>query len=184
MRLGIDLDGVVADFNRGWMELHGTEFASALDPSMVRAWDGVATLGDFAHMGEFWAWARTAGTDGTSIFRHLPPMPDAIDALHRLVRAGHRIVVLTSKPSWAVHDTFHWLADNRMPTREVHMLDAKWEVPCDVYLDDSPTVLPRLVRNRPDATVCRFVRAWNDPVPGAIDVTSWREFEQVVRDRR
>lgn len=184
MRLGVDLDGVVADFNRGWMELHAAEFASTLEPSMVRGWDGLATLGGFAHMGAFWGWARTAGTDGSSIFRHLPTIPGALDTLQRLARHGHRIVVLTSKPGWAVHDTLHWLADNRVPTREVHMLEAKWEVACDVYLDDSPTVLPGLVRNRPGATVCRFVRAWNAPVTGAVDVASWDAFEQVVRDRR
>ena len=28
--------------------------------------------------------------------------------------------------------------------------------------------------------MCRFVRAWNDPVPGVRDVESWAQFEEVV----
>ncbi|MFW2333968.1 hypothetical protein [Ilumatobacter sp.] len=29
MRLGIDLDGVVTDFDAGWMQVHADEFGSA-----------------------------------------------------------------------------------------------------------------------------------------------------------
>ncbi len=32
MRLGIDLDGVVADFNAGWMQMHADEFGTELVP--------------------------------------------------------------------------------------------------------------------------------------------------------
>jgi len=36
------------------------------------------------------------------------------------------------------------------------------------------------VKHRPEATVCRYVRPWNDPVAGAIDVTDFVEFREVV----
>lgn len=178
MRLGIDLDGVVANFNHGWMDLHGQEFGSELDPAMVTTWDGLHDVAGFDHMGQFWRWAR--GRDRPSIFRHLATYPGAMPALGRLRDAGHEIVILTSKPDWAISDTLAWLADVEMPTREVHLLDDKWRVACDVYLDDSPTVLPQLVANRPTATVGRFVRDWNAPVAGAIDVHAWDEFEDLV----
>lgn len=178
MRLGIDLDGVVADFNSGWMRLHGEEFGSDLDPSMVTTWDGLHRVAGFAHMGQFWRWAR--GADRPSIFRHLATYPESMSTLHALRDRGHDIVVLTSKPDWAISDTLRWLADVDMPTREVHFLDDKWRIACDVYLDDSPTVLPRLVEHRPEATVCRFVRDWNEPVPGARDVHHWDEFADLV----
>jgi hypothetical protein len=58
MRLGIDLDGVVADFNAGWIQLHRNEFGSDLRPEMVTTWDGLHELGGFADMGAFWRWAR------------------------------------------------------------------------------------------------------------------------------
>lgn len=179
LRLGIDLDGVVCDFNAGWMKLHQSEFGSDLQPEMVVGWDSLHELGGFADMRAFWRWAQ--GTeDRPSIFRHLEPYPDALDTLHALRAAGHRIVIVTAKPDWAVPDTLRWLADHDVPTNEIHIVYDKYRVACDVYLDDSPTVLPSLVEHRPDATVCRMVRPWNVGVHGSVDVTDWSAFRGVV----
>jgi 5'(3')-deoxyribonucleotidase len=182
VRLGIDLDGVVADFNAGWIRLHRDEFGSDLHPEMVTTWDGLHELGGFADMRAFWRWARGT-SDRPSIFRHLDVYPDALDTLHALDAAGHEIVIVTTKPRWARIDTLRWLADHELPTAEVHMTDHKHRVGCDVYLDDSPYVLPDLVRHRPDALVCRFVRPWNHPVAGAADVHDWRDFHRLVIER-
>lgn len=178
MRLGIDLDGVVANFNAGWMQRYNDEHGAELSQEMVVSWDGLYRLTHFPDMREFWRWARNH--EGPSVFRHLDPYPGAVETLRALNKARHDIVILTAKPNWAVHDTFQWLADHRIPTREVHCLHDKWRIACDVYLDDSPTVLDGLARRRPDAMVCRFVRPWNDPVNGAVDVHDWDEFAQQV----
>lgn len=182
LRLGIDLDGVVADFNAGWMSLHNAEFGGSLTSDMVTSWDGLHRLGGFDDMDAFWAWAR-GNQDRPSIFRHLDLLPDALDTLRALDGAGHRVVIVSTKPEWAVHETLHWLADNQIPTREVHLTFMKHEVDCDVFLDDAPVVLPDLVEHRPDALVCRFVRPWNVPVEGAVDVKSWAEFHAMVIER-
>jgi 5'(3')-deoxyribonucleotidase len=173
VRLGIDLDGVVADFNAGWIKRYNRDYGSELRAESVKAWDAIPSLTHFEDMGQFWKWARDH--DGHTLFRHLDPYPGAIDALRRLSRK-HKIVIITTKPMWAVHDTFAWIAQHEIPTTEVHIKEAKWTVACDVYLDDGPHVIGPLVRNRPEATVCRFVRPWNRPVPGAIDVTNWEQF--------
>ncbi len=179
LRLGIDLDGVVADFNAGWTDLHNAEFGGALTPDLVTSWNGLHTTAGFADMDAFWKWA-SPNAERRSIFRHLALLPDAIETLRTLADEGHKIVIVSTKPDFAIHDTYHWLADNEIPTREVHLTDTKHDVDCDVFLDDSPAVLPDLVKHRPDALVCRYVRAWNKPVDGAHDVTSWQEFHALV----
>ena len=68
----------------------------------------------------------------------------------------------------AVH-LLRWIADHDLPTEEIHIRYRKHTVACDVYLDDSPLVLPELLRHRPDAAVCRMIRPWNAPLDGAID---------------
>lgn len=181
MRLGIDLDGVVAQFNLGWMQRHAEEFGSNLDPSMVQSWNGLDELGGFGDMDAFWEWFRNG--DEASCFRHLEPYPGALETLHRLAAAGHHIVVLTHKFDWAISDTLSWLGDMGLPSKEVHIREDKHAIGCDVYLDDSPLVLPELVRHRPDALVCRFVRAWNTPLSGAVDVHDWHRFETLVIER-
>lgn len=178
MRLGIDLDGVVADFNGGWIRRYNAEFAADLGLDAVHHWDGIPEVTHFPDMEAFWAWARRH--DGATIFRHLEAYPGALEALRRLHRSGHDIVILTLKADWAVPDTFAWLGEHGLPTREVHVTDAKHLVPCHVYLDDSPHQLERIRAARPEAVTCRFVRPWNRPVPGTHDVADWPEFETLV----
>ena len=95
----------------------------------------------------------------------------------------HSRVSVWGKPGWAIHDTFAWIADREIPTREVHITDTKWRVPCDVYLDDSPRQIVELHSNRPEAVICRYVRPWNTPVFGVRDITSWDDFEALVDKR-
>ena len=177
MRLGIDLDGVVADFNTGWMQFYNQQFDANLTTSMVDHWDAIPDLTHFGHMGDFWRWA--ADLDGASLFRHLDPYPGAVEALIGLAR-DHHLVVITTKPVFAVHDTFAWIAEHGLPTTEVHITAEKHRVACDVYLDDAPHVLRSLVTCHPLATVCRFVRPWNGPVAGTVAVHGWDEFAAAV----
>jgi 5'(3')-deoxyribonucleotidase len=175
LRLGIDLDGVVADFNAGWIERYNAQFGTTLLPEHVDIWDAPTLMTHFTDMGEFWSWARTAG-GGASIFRVLQPYHGAIEALERLGR-NHHVVIITTKPAFAIHDTYEWLAEHRVPTREVHIVDDKSTVECDVYLDDADHNLEALVAAHPAALVCRYVRPWSRAHPGVVDVADWSAFE-------
>ena len=44
VRVGVDMDGVLADFNTGWMSRYNVEFGANLDASMVQEWNGLHTL--------------------------------------------------------------------------------------------------------------------------------------------
>ena len=178
MRLGIDLDGVVADFSKGWVDFYNRDFGADLEPDLVVAWDGLTTMTHFEDMGAFWRWS--SDLDGRSLFWHLETFPGAVEALRELDAEGHHIVILTTKPHFAIADTHEWIAAHEIPTNEIHILEDKWRIDCDVYLDDGPRILPDLVAHRPDRLVCRYVRPWNTPVTGAVDVADFDEFRAVV----
>ena len=61
LRIGIDLDGVVADFNRGrtvaWHQQRGTTLAV----EDVDGWDVLPALTGLPSMREFWRWAADIG---------------------------------------------------------------------------------------------------------------------------
>lgn len=178
LRLGIDLDGVVADFNHGWTRRYNAEFGAQLAADMVRHWDGIPPLTHFEDMDQFWEWAQAASP---TFFRELPLFPGARETMHDLWER-HRIVIITSKHRWAITDTLAWFAEHELPADEIHFSWDKPRVPADVYLEDSPANLQLLAERRPDATVCRMVRPWNEPLPGVVDVGGWDEFRDVVRD--
>ena len=50
MRLGIDLDGVVADFNSGWISRYNLDYGSELPSDAVKAWDAIPSLTHFEDM--------------------------------------------------------------------------------------------------------------------------------------
>lgn len=178
MRLGIDLDGVVADFTKGWIEFYNRDFGTGLTPEQVDTWDGLPAITHFENMDAFWRWS--SDLDGRSLFFHLDAFPGAVDALHQLDAEGHEIVILTVKPSFAVADTHEWIAAHGIPTSEIHILEDKWRIDCDVYLDDGPHVLFDLVAHRPDRLICRYVRPWNRPLAGAVDVADFDDFRALV----
>ena len=179
LRLGIDLDGVVADFNAGWMQRYNREFGAQLHHSQVVAWDGLHGLTHFPTMDDFWTWAQQGSA---SIFRELPVYPGAVETMAALAH-DHRIVIISSKFDWAIPDTLAWLSEHRVAAREIHFVWDKTTVPCDVYLEDAPHNLEALVASHPDALVCRMIRPWNRPVPGALDVTGWTDFAHAVEQR-
>lgn len=176
MRLGIDLDGVVADFDGGWAARYVEEFGRPL-PDRPAVWDRLHELTHFPDMDAFWDWVHHR-----QIFRHLPVIPGALESLRRLAAAGHEIVIISAKADRSIPDTLGWIAEHQLPTREIHFRREKYTVECDAYLDDSPEYLPELVTHRPYALVCRMVAPWNQPVPGTVDIPDWPAFEKVVAE--
>ncbi|MEM7338622.1 MAG: hypothetical protein AAF467_08245 [Actinomycetota bacterium] len=179
LRLGIDMDGVIADFNAGWTWRYNRDFPGRVprEPTSddVQEWDAPVGLTHFTTMGQFWNWARTCA-EGRSLFYGLDPYPGAIEALHKLHDDGHEIVIVTTKPRFAIKDTHAWLRTHDVPAGEVHIVNDKTRVDCDVYLDDADHNVRDLVLGRPRAVTCRYVRPWNSPVPGALDVEEWDDF--------
>lgn len=178
------MDGVLADFNHGWTWRYNRDFPGRAGRELgahdVVEWNAPVGLTHFGHMDEFWTWAETCA-EGRSLFHGLDPYAGALDALGALRADGHEIVIVTTKPAFAIDDTYDWLDRHRVPTREIHILDDKTLVDCDVFLDDADHNVEALVRHHPDAMVCRFVRPWNGPTDGSVDVHDWNGFVNAVR---
>lgn len=178
--MGVDLDGVVADFTNGWISRYNKAFGAHLKDEQATTWGAPAELTKFRSMTEFWRWARTAGDEGRTLFGSLEPYPGAVDGLRALMDAAH-VAIVTTKPAWAISDTLRWLSELGLPLREVHITSDKPSVACDVYVDDSPLQLRNLRRERPDAVVCRWVRPWNEPRKGLVDVEDFDDVLVVVK---
>lgn len=182
--LGVDLDGVCGDYTTAFREVVAAD--RGIDPAELpdeRSWDfrewGIATTAEFDRL------HRLAVLEH-GIFRTMPALPGAADALWRLSDAGVWIRIITHRlfVNWghavAVADTVAWLDQHGVPYRDICFLGAKPEVEADCYIDDaSHNVLA--LRDAGNHVVV-YDAPYNRDLLGP-RATSWEEVEELVMDR-
>ena len=175
MRLGIDIDGTIADFIGGWTRRYVDHFDIPVASADIIDWDFLS-LTHFDNWTEFWEWIKTSRT-----FRNLLPYPGAVQGLRSARRIGHDVAYITHRPEWAREVTEEWLDYHGFVYGELFMMANKQHVECDVYLDDAPHVLAELRSACPPTIrVVRMVRPWNRPLEGVVDLHGWRDFSKAV----
>ncbi len=173
MRIGVDLDGVVANFTKGWTKYYEEEFGKKILEEDITGWGLSTPLTHFKEDLDFWEWAKDI--NGSSIFRNLEVYKGSVETLNELSKSGHEIVILSSKPWWSIHDTLIWLGENKIPTKEIHFIEDKWTVDCEVYIDDAPYQLENFKEKAPEKKIIRYVRSYNKPLDGVFDIHHWGE---------
>jgi 5'-nucleotidase len=181
--LGVDLDGVCGDYSRAFRDVVAT--TRGVDPeelSLEHSWD----FGEWGLGSQEFERMHQAAVLEHRIFRTMPPIPGAADALWRLSDAGIWIRIITHRlyANWghavAVGDTVAWLDTVGIPYRDLCFLGAKPQVEADCYVEDAPHNVAAL-RDR-GAFVIVFDQFYNRSLPGprAID---WAEVEDLVGAR-
>ncbi len=183
--LGVDLDGVVADFARG------------LKP-IAAEWLGVPvdSLTDEISYGfKEWALERAGGYDDLhrfavkerQLFATLPPLRGAPAALRRLDTVPEiRIRIITHRLyiHWfhkeAIRQTSEWLEQHGIPYWDLCFMRDKAAVGANLYLEDSPENIAALRAARHETIV--VVNSTNRHLPGP-RAESWEDLEVMVRER-
>jgi 5'(3')-deoxyribonucleotidase len=178
--LGVDLDGVCADFYTGLRpiaaEWLGVE-ASTL-PQRV-SW-GLPEWGIDKAPGGYEALHRFAVTQ-RDLFRILPPMPGAPAALRKLSAANVRIRIITHRffikyfHQVAARQTIEWLDHHDIPYWDLCFMKEKAAVGADVYIEDAPGNVEQL--RAEGLTTLVFTNSTNEHLPGP-RADTW---EQVVK---
>jgi 5'-nucleotidase len=181
--LGVDLDGVVGNhtvrFREIMAELRG------VDPETMpldRSWD-------FHEWGfgpdEYSHYHRIAVMEH-DMFRTMPVVDGAADALWRLSDAGVWIRIITHRlyVHWghekAIADTAAWLDVNKIPYRDLCFLGNKPQVEADAYIDDAPHNIEQL--RSAGNTVIAFAQPYNRNVTDGPRAEDWAEVEAIVSD--
>ena len=181
--LGVDLDGVCADYTSAFAEVVAEAKGCAVeDLPTGRSWD----FGEWGldEVGGFEALHRSAVLD-RRIFRDMPAIDGCAAALWRLSDAGVWIRIITHRlvVHWghqiAVGDTVAWLDANGVPYRDLCFLGRKPEVEADLYVDDAPHNVLALRAAGNEVVV--FDQPYNAAVP-APRAATWPEVERLVLD--
>jgi len=183
--LGVDLDGVVADFARG------------LKP-IAAEWLGVpvdALTDEISYGFKEWELERAGGYDDLhrfavkerQLFATLPPVRGAAAALRRLDTVPEiRIRIITHRLyiHWfhkeAIRQTSEWLEQHGIPYWDLCFMRDKAAVGANLYLEDSPENIQALRAAKHETIV--VVNSTNCHLPGP-RAESWEDLEAMVRER-
>lgn len=191
--LGVDLDGVCADYGQVFRELVARE--KGMDPSDIAiqsSWNFPESGWPVADEEEYKVLHRR-GVMEQHMLATMPAIPGASDALWRLSDAGVHIRIITHRlyVPWGhadvIGDTVRWLQQPResdgrplIPYRDLCFMGDKTDVGADLYVDDAPHNIEALRRSRADV-IC-FEQPYNLHVPG-LRAKSWAEVESIVLER-
>jgi 5'(3')-deoxyribonucleotidase len=178
--LGVDLDGVCADYTTAFRAVVAAD--RGVDAESLpydRGWDfGEWDLapGDFDRLHHIAILEHR-------MFRTMPVMAGAAEALWRLSDAGVWIRIITHRlcVNWGhqvtVADTVQWLDDAAIPYRDICFLGTKPEVEAGCYIDDGPHNIDALRAAGNDVIV--FDAPYNRHLPGP-RAASWADVEDIV----
>lgn len=177
MRIGVDIDGVVLDFQQTWAELYQEYFDRYLPYEALRSYDALLTHTHFEDMVEFNDWFSRAGG-----WRNMPWVPGSRGGLDGCVARGHRIDLVTARPDCAKQDTLRWFETWIPKGTTLYFTDQKHEVPCDLYIDDTKHVIESLVANGKKAVI--FDQPWNrhtiNTAGSTVRAGDWHQVVEIV----
>jgi uncharacterized protein len=134
MKLGFDIDGVIANFSQPLLKTIKETYGLTLKEKDITSFSLTHVLGI----------TRTEETQLITdiLYKDLPIYPGARDTLEKLSREGHCIYLLTGRYSQLRDITQTWLKNNSVPYNELHLLEMgkKYQVNIsglDVIVEDS-----------------------------------------------
>jgi 5'(3')-deoxyribonucleotidase len=179
--LGVDLDGVVADFYAGMRPIAAEWLGVPIEsltptPSYALAEWNLAAAGSYEDLHRFAVTQR-------NLFRELAPLPGAAAALRRLSQREIRIRIITHRlyiryfHQQAVQQTVAWLEHHGVPYWDLCFMKDKAAVGADLYVEDAPTNVEALRADGHPTIV--FTNSTNHHL-GPPRAGSWLEVERLV----
>jgi len=179
--LGVDLDGVCADFYEGLRPIAAEWLGVPIDELPVEVSYGLPEW-NLDRAGGYEALHRFAVTQ-RELFRKLQPMPGAPAVLRRLSTKDVRIRIITHRlfikyfHQEAVRQTIEWLDHHGIPYWDLGLLQDKAAVGADLYIEDAPANVERLRADGHRTIV--FTNSTNRHLKGP-RADTWDEVEQIV----
>jgi len=183
--IGVDLDGVCADFYGRMREIASEWFERPLTELPVEVSYGMTEWG-VTDKSQYESLHRFAVTQ-RELFKTMPMLPGARKYLRMLSDEGYRIRIITHRlfihyfHASAVQQTVEWLDNNGIPYWDLCFMKEKEQVGADIYVEDTPDNIIQL-RDRGLFTIC-FANSTNGHISSP-RAASWREVYEMVKEQR
>lgn len=183
---GVDLDGVCADFYAGLRPIAAEWLGVEVSTLPERVSWGLPEWGVDTAPGGYEALHKFAVTQ-RELFRRLPPMPGAPQALRKLSKEDIRIRIITHRffikyfHQAAARQTIEWLDHHDIPYWDLCFMQEKSAVGADLYIEDSPANIARL-RDEGQKTIV-FTNSTNEGLAGP-RADTWEEVVELVLEEK
>jgi 5'(3')-deoxyribonucleotidase len=181
--LGLDLDGVVADFY-GHMRTIVEELRGIPEHHLTKKVSYGLPEWKLKKLGMEYDDVHRFAVTQRDFFRTMPVIRDAAQAVRRLSSEGIRIRIITHRlfienfHQRAVEQTVAWLDDNAIPYWDLCFMRDKELVDADLYVEDAPKNIECLQAAGKD--VIAFTNSTNMDVRAKRRADSWREAEKMI----
>ena len=182
--IGVDLDGVCADFYARMREIAAEWLEVGIETLTTDVSYGLDEWGirDDDHYRQLHRFAVTQ----RDLFETCAPIRGAATTLRRLSDEGYRIRIITHRlfinffHEASVRQTIRWLDKHGVPYRDLCFMGEKDQVGADVYIDDSPDNIEGL-RAAGHFCVC-FANSANKGIE-APRARTWEEVYALIKQR-
>lgn len=181
--LGVDLDGVCADYESALRAAYATRHG--IDPATLPPQTTMDAYAEWGLSPEEYREEHRAAVVDAGLFRVMDPLPGVSAALWSLSNAGVWIRIITHRLFFnGIHevvaaDTANWLDEHDIPYRDLCFIGAKPDVGADLYIDDAPHNVTALRTAGREVIV--FDQPYNRHLSGPRAVT-WDDVVQHVTD--
>ena len=161
MKYGIDLDGVLADFNRGFTILMNQVAGTRVTNPKLDCWDWPNKYWPKADIDKAWVVIR----GNPDWWRQLQPYePSRFHPLQQASLQGHELYFLTQRPGPGVKEaTESWLISNGIYRPTVLMTPDKGPVAAGLHLDALVDDRPENIHDVLNATLHTKCFIWDAP---------------------
>lgn len=182
--IGVDLDGVCADFYTRMRAIAAEWFEVPIEKLPTRVSYGLSEWG-IQTREQYESLHRFAVTQ-RELFTTVPMINGARRYLRALSTEGYRIRIITHRlfiqffHEAAVRQTIRWLDNHGIPYWDLCFMKDKDQVGADIYVEDSPENVLKL-RSRGLYAIC-FANSTNKHI-AAPRATSWRMVHDLIKER-
>ncbi|MEI8033581.1 MAG: 5'-nucleotidase [Chlorobiaceae bacterium] len=180
--IGVDLDGVCADFYDRMRQIASEWFECPLNDLTKEVSYGLTEWG-VSGKSQYESLHRFAVTQ-RELFKTMPMIPGARKYLRLLSDEGYRIRIITHRlfihyfHASAVQQTVEWLDSHGIPYWDLCFMKEKEQVGADIYVEDTADNICQL-RENGLYTIC-FANSTNRTV-AAPRADSWQEVYDLVK---
>jgi len=185
IKIGIDVDGVLRDFDAKVMEIAKREFPDKVLHDITHGWDYPNINMDIKDLSKLWKESHCE-----EIYREAPLMPNVKEELKslkewcRAQRQRYSFAIATAQIPYNAAHTLYWLGKHSFNFLEVYISQYKYKLDIDILIDDSPKNYTQWVESgRNESDFVLFDRPYNTDCPATNRINKLSDVIELLKNK-